>query len=730
MADIDTPVTTPDVHPVPDAAAPPAAPCVEPWYRRRYRQHSPIGWVTRIILSILFLIVLAWAILFITKGRFLKHTFEKYMSRSAGRDVRVAGDFQFYFNPINLKVYAEGLSVANPDWAREQRPRFFEAKRIDLRFAIVPLIFSGTKRVNRLEIEGGRIDLRWDAAHARNTWTFGDPNKKGKPFEMPLIRAATVRDTRVTYRDPQMQLSADIAIQSVKASDSRFASAVRFTGSGTARTTPFTMTGALLSPNATLAGGENQLMAHIDGAKTRIDIAGTLPGATELQGSKLRITARGRNLADLFMVMGVAIPDTRTYVLNSNLTKQDNDWVFTRLNGHFGDSDIAGKLTVTMREPRILLTATLATRTLDIVDVAPFIGYNPDLVAAKGAAGAISTVGGTPRLLPDAPLRVEALRNFDADVRYTVGRVRAKSVPISNIALTLGLDNSLLKLSPLTFEMARGRVASDITINARRQPVFTDYDIRLSPTPLARLLAGWGVEESGTSGTVKARVKLTGVGNTVHDSLSNANGRIAIILPQGSFWARNIQLSELDAGTFVQRLFQGKLKEPVQINCGLIGFTVRNGIAAADPILIDTRKNVMIGRGGFSFKNEALDLAFRADSKKFSLFAGQSPIGINGYFAKPGISPVSGELMGRAGAALGLSLVATPLAGVLAFVDVGDAKGAACGPVLQGATARAQRTKDGKQRDDVGKGTTAKAEDGKRSKEEKKGQKKKFLGIF
>ena len=166
--------------------------------------------------------------------------------------------------------------------------------------------------------------------------------------------------------------------------------------------------------------------------------------------------------------------------------------------------------------------------------------------------------------------------------------------------------------------------------------MFTDYDIRLSPTPMGLLLASWGVEEAGTSGTVKARIKMTGTGDSPHDSLSTAKGRIAIILPRGSFWARNIQLSELDIGTFAQRMFQGKLKEPVQINCWLIGFTVRGGIAAADPILIDTQKNVMLGRGGFNFWNEAIDLAFRADSKKFSLFAGQSPIGIGGYFARPG----------------------------------------------------------------------------------------------
>src|SRR3546814_4507953 len=51
---------------------------------------------------------------------------------------------------------------------------------------------------------------------------------------------------------------------------------------------------------------------------------------------------------------------------------------------------------------------------------------------------------------------------------------------------------------------------------------------------------------------------------------------------------------------------------------------------------------------------------------------------------------ISGELLARAGGGLGLTAIATPLAGMLAFVDVGDAKAAACGPVLTGARAAAR----------------------------------------
>ncbi|MFS0738083.1 AsmA family protein [Sphingomonas sp. 1P06PA] len=668
---------------------------------RRDPADTAISSVVAVIATLVGLLVLAWAILYVTKGRFLKPTFERIASRNAEREIKVAGDFQFYFDFIDLKFLAEGLTVANPQWA--ERPLFFRADRIDARVASIPWLF-GTRRVNMLDLTNGDVDLEWDRNGRSNTWTFGDPNAPGDPFELPTIRQARIVGSDVRYRDHVLQLLADLSIDTVRAADTRFSSDVRFTGTGTMRARPFRVTGSLLSPNATISGGRNRLVARATSGSDTLDVSGTLPGATELEGSRLKVAARGANLADLFAFLGVVTPDTRAYRLTSNLTKRGEEWRFTRLAGRFGDSDLGGSMTVSLPSNRLLIEADLASRVVDIIDVGPFVGYDARLLDAKGAAGAVRIVAGTPRVLPDASLEIDAISRFDAKVNYTVRRVRAETFPISNIAVTVDLDRSLLKLSPLTFDMAGGKLSSDIAINARSRPVVTDYDIRLAPTPMGTLLASWGTERSGTTGTLGARVQLKGEGDSVRESLASADGRIAIIIPRGTFWARNIQLSELDVGTFVQKMFEGELKDPVDINCGLIAFTVRDGIAAADPILIDTRKNVMLGRGGFSFKDESLDIGFRADSKKFSLFAGQSPVGIGGRFAAPSINVISPQLLSRAGAGVGLALVATPLAGVLAFVDVGNAKSAACGPVLRGATAVAQRTTKGKPRDDVGKG--------------------------
>jgi uncharacterized protein involved in outer membrane biogenesis len=670
----------------------------------RYARNSVL-----IVLGTLFAI---WLVLFITKGRFLKGPFESIASSAAGREVSVGGDFQLYFAPLRIKFLAEQLNVTNPRWA--DRKSLFTAKKVDARIAPLSLLF-GRKHFYTIELVDFDADFEWDKAHKRNTWTFGD-GSGGDEFTMPRIDRAIVAGTRIRYLDPRMPLLANLTVEPIVAKDTQIGQAVRLKGDGRFRTTPFRLTAKLLSPDATASGGENKLEARAWAANSVLDVSGTLPSLTEYEGVPLAVRAQGGDLSELLEVIDVAIPRTRRYDLRAQMVNEDQEYRFTGMKGTFGQSDLAGRFTI-KNEERLRLDANLTTRRLDIIDAAPFIGYNPDIVASKGAVAAASATGnGGARVLPDAELPVAMMKRFDAGLDWKIATVRSRNLPVSNIDLKLALERGRLALSPLTFSMARGNVASDFIFDTRQRPSAIRYDIRLASTPMGQLLKGYGIADAGTTGTIRGRIQLAGRGDTIHDSLATSSGRIAFIMPNGTLWTRNAQLAELDLGTFAYKMFQGKLKEPIRVNCGLLAFTVRGGVARTDPILIDTTKNVVTGRGGFSFATEAVDLAFEADAKKFSLFSGQSPVRIGGRFASPELQVISPELLTRAGVGLGLAVLATPIGGLLAFVDVGDAKAAACGPVLSGARAAAQRTTKGKARDDVGEGKSDKKKDKKKDK--------------
>ena len=386
-------------------------------------------------------------------------------------------------------------------------------------------------------------------------------------------------------------------------------------------------------------------------------------------------------------LLGVTAVSTRSYDMTADLTKHGIEWRFTRIHGGFGDSDIAGRMTLSLPKERLLIVGDLSSRKLDILDVGPWIGYDP---AALDRGNVVKTVARHARAsFPMPPSHSESIDLFDARVRYRAAAVRTGSLPISGLDLGVDLDRRLLRLAPLDLTVAGGRFTGEVTLNARVSPVVTDYDLRLGNTPLQRLLTSFHAPVGGTTGTVRARLQLRGYGDTMRKSLATSSGRIAVVVPQGTLALGGSELAELNAGRFLESFLNKTLKHPTDIRCGLIAFTVRHGDAAADPILIDTDRTHLTATGGFRFEDESLALKLKADSKRFSLFSGQSPIGIGGHFAKTTINPVSGQLLTRAGAAVVLGVVATPFAALAPFIDLGNGKTSACAPVLAGAHADA-----------------------------------------
>lgn len=653
--------------------APPPAPARRPWHRTRRGRI-----ISRTLLALLAVLLGAYVYQYVTKGRFWRGTFERMVSEKLGRPVKVAGEFNLYLDP-DVRFRADGLSIANPAWA--ERDELFAARSIRLDAPILKLIF-GEVTINNLVVDGGRIGLQ-RRADGSNSWTFPGPSD----FEVPDILRAAVTDTQLSFIDAKTRSRValtfgDIAGRAAGGSQS-VSGPLTFRGGGRVADEPFTLDGAITTPNEAAGGGRLGLRLAATIVQTRITVAGTLPGATRIEGADLGITAEGRNLQRPALLFDVALPATRPYRLATRFTKAGREYRFTQLKGRIGDSDIAGRLTgvAPEGEGRFRLTGDLASRTLDIKDIGPLVGYRPERL--ERGASVVRTAGGTARVLPDAPLAVDGLGKFDAAITYRARAVRTGGVAMDNLRLDLGLDDRVLALKPLAFDLAGGRLIANIGIDARNRPVRTDYDIRLTQVRLGRLLTGFKVEDSGTTASVRGRVQLRGEGDTVAKSLASADGRIALVFPAGTLWVRNIELAELDIQNYLTALLGKKLKEPRQINCGVIAFTVSDGRAVADPIVFDTNKAVIRGQGGFSFKDESLAMSVEADSKQFSLFSAQSPIGLRGQFARPGINVLSGELIGRGLAGVALGVAATPLAAIASFIDFGDAKDQNCTPILQ-----------------------------------------------
>src|SRR5690606_17500507 len=158
--------------------------------------------------------------------------------------------------------------------------------------------------------------------------------------------------------------------------------------------------------------------------------------------------------------------------------------------------DLAGALNFETGRERLLITGELTSTNLDFDDLGLLVGA--PVRAGKGDTASekqrrfARQYAESERVLPDAPLDLKRVRAVDAKLAFTGEQVDAGPLPLDRVALKLDLEDSVLKLAPLSFGFAGGRLDYYVTIDARRPQVAADHDIRLQDAQLGRILAKAG----------------------------------------------------------------------------------------------------------------------------------------------------------------------------------------------------------------------------------------------
>lgn len=610
--------------------------------------------------------LLLWGGLYAGAALPLRAIVAKQASAALGREVAIGGPLRILITPLSLYVTAGDVRIANPRWAGEGD--LLEARRVSVQLATFDLLI-GRMSIRALEVRDGTLDLLRAREDGRVNWAFG---KTGSLFDPAALRQIDADDLAVHYRD--LTAETDLRFTTAAAGAGR----IRFAGNGHAGAHAVTLAGETRSSADRPA--QFALGLRTDGVALRLDGEAAAP----LQLAKGRITAkaRGDDFAELAALAGINLPAMPGYALQAQLRHAPQAWHLSRITGHIGGTDLAGQLTLDQRRARPRIVARLASRTLDAADGAALLGRHHD-PAPFDLTGA-----GLPlrhRLLPDAIISPDALRGFDAVLDYTAEQVAGTSHDPAHLSLKLALVNGVMTLSPLSVDLAGGFISSDITLDARRAPARARYDVRLSPTPMGRLLRQWGVAESGTSAMARGRIMLTGEGRTLRETIATASGRLALIIPEGTVQTQQASDSGLDIANLNAALFDAPSFGLSHINCGLIAFTVRDGLATADPILIDTQGNALTLNGSIDLRDETVDLRLSADGKHFAFRRQPARVHIGGTLADPLVTREQLPWF-RPSRFFGFRMILPDFGSIFSFVEPGDAPDAACPSLLHGQT--------------------------------------------
>ena len=642
-------------------------------------------------LAILLLALVLVAVFF--PWDWLRGPINRYVSEQLGRRFEITRHLSVNLGRTST-VRADGIEFANPEWARD--PYLVQAKAAEFDIRLWPLLF-GKVELPRIALIEPQIGLQQEP-DGRRTWAMSRDTSDAN--SSPKIGSLTVDKGSVKYLASGQ--GADVLAQFSIAAEAANGMPLSYKATGKWSGEAFTAsgrTGGVLQLSKDLEAPFPIEVAAASG-KTTLKAKGSVSNLAEFAGLDATFDIQGRNLEELYGLLGVALPNTPPYRLRGKLGKQGKVWSAKQIQGLLGTSDIFGELSFDTSAEKALLTGKVQSKVLDFVDLAPVIGL-PVVTAASANSAATDqsstveisaspiaktklkkTSDASGKVLPTAKLDLVRLKAMNADVTYSAADIRhVEQLPLDSGNVRVRLNNGVLQLDPVALGVAGGKLAGRMTIDVNTQPASFDTRLDLRAVQLNKLFPT--VETTKSSfGKISGEIELKGQGNSAAQMLGSSTGNVAVLMGKGELSNILLEFMGLDGGEVIKFLLRGDRN--VQLRCAAAAFDVKQGMMSSRAIVLDTSDTVITGSGQISLADETMDLLLKPQPKDASILSLRSPLKIGGTFAAPQAGPDAAALAGRGGLAIALGLI-NPLLALAATIETGPGEDTDCRNVLKAA---------------------------------------------
>ena len=572
-------------------------------------------------------------------------------------------------------IEADGVTIGNPaDW--QGGGTLATIDKLGLDIDAMAYIKRRQIVIPAITVEHPVAEVQ-QLADGRNNYTVpsGDPNAPPTPPD----KATQIGDLRVTDGHAHVAMAklkadfnVDVSTQGEAGHEQLVASA-----KGTYAAQPITARftgGALLSLRD--AAQPYPIDLELANGPTKVTLKGTVQNPLSFAGADVRLDIAGPDMSLLLPLTGIAIPKTPPYHVSGLLDYTKGVVRFTKSAGTVGSSDLEGDIEVdTKPEQRPVVTATLSSRLVDLKDLGGFIGAEPG-DAAKGTKRAAPSNG---RVLPTDPINLPKLNAADVHLRYKAARIQGRSQPLDNMRADLDIVNGAVALHPLAFGIGGGQIVAQIDATELKAGVHAKATIDFQRVSLDRLLAATGAARG--AGAIGGRAVIDGTGRSLAEILGSGSGELKLYMGSGgNVSALLVDLSGLQFGNAL--LSALGIPNRAKIQCFIVDVGLERGLGSLKTLLLDTDEARSMGTGNFSLYNEALKITLNTESKHFSVGSLHAPVNVTGTLGKPSVLPDMVELGARAGAAVGLGIVLTPLGALLPTIELGTGEDGACRGLL------------------------------------------------
>ena len=646
----------------------------------RVLKWTGIAVLALVLAAVLFIAIFGW--------NWLRGPIERYTTNKTGRVLAIQGDLKLKWGWPHPRVQAQGVSFANPDWAKEKQMLSADAVEITLD---LPQLLARNVVFPEVRLERAVVFLEQGSA-GRKSWLL-DLEQKNEGAAVSVDRLTLDQGT-LGYDDAEGKTRIRAQLSTLPAQgDGSGAGGVRFSAQGHYKGLSLKASGNG-GPVLALRDETTPYPLKIEGAvgQTSVRADGSITSLLKFSAVDMRVALQGASLDQLYPLLGIAFPATRVYATEGHLVRVANQWRYEKFSGRIGASDIAGSLQVDTGGTRPALKAELVSKVLDLEDLGPLIGARAGSVqAAKQAAlPAAQTAAATParaRVLPEIPFKTDRWDTVDADVTLSAASIRrAAELPLENLQTRLVLRDSVLTLDPLKVGVAGGQVSGTISLDGRKDPIQARFKVRARKILIAKLFPTFELNKASI-GQLNGEFDLAGAGNSVGRMLATSNGKVGLVVAGGEISKLMMEKVGLHLWEILELNLTGD--RLVKLRCAVADFDVKAGNMRAEALIFDTAVTTIVATGNVDLGQEKLNLTLNQKTKNTSPLALRAPIYVRGTFAQPQVDVDKVQVAARALGAIALGLV-NPFLALIPLIDAGPGQDSDCGELVREARAPPQ----------------------------------------
>ena len=388
----------------------------------------------------------------------------------------------------------------------------------------------------------------------------------------------------------------------------------------------------------------------------RLSLTGAVKDLLTLGGMDLQSRLTGKELAEIGPLFQAELPKLGPFDVSGKLFGSAQAFSLNKLSAKVDKSDFTGRAKFEfLKRPKIAIR--LESSVIDFSALMKSLEQDEQKTAKKDQQKR--------RFLSNYSLSFDVLKKVDADIVLKAKTIQARDAHLKLGHLTLKLEDSDFKIDKFEATYKQSKISGKLQIK-QGSPTRVATNFLVQNFDLGAFL-----KEIGKSGQVRANLDiaahLNGRGNSVQSLMAGLNGSIGVVMGEG-FLTKYLDM--LSAG-LTKKVFQiwKPHKAVDQINCAVVQFDIKEGVAASRAFVFDTRAGLLTGEGKINLGTEKIYflLVPKPEHPEVSLLTN---LRVSGTVMNPQVSADKISLLTKGAEALS-SLVIGPLGLLAPFVHLG-----------------------------------------------------------